>query len=76
MELGGDMPQKPKLQREVIDQLWFCIIGTDGDGLVDHIKNIEKRLNHFVTYRALAAIGGVLTLLFGSGFVTKFLGIW
>lgn len=70
------MPQKPKLQREMIDQMWYCLIGTNGDGLIDHIKHMEKRLDQCVTYKALAAIGATLTLLFGSGFITKMVGLW
>ncbi len=70
------MPDKPSTQKEMIYQLWYCIVGTNGDGLVDHIKHIEKRLDQCVTYKALAAIGGALTFLLGGGFVTKIFGLW
>ena len=70
------MPQKPSTQKEMLYQVWFCLIGTNGDGLIDHIKKMEKRLDQCVTYRVLAFVGGTITLLFGGGFLTKILGIW
>jgi hypothetical protein len=36
--------EKPKTQKGMIDQLWFVVIGSNGDGLVVLLKEALKKL--------------------------------
>lgn len=36
--------EKPKTQRGMIDQLWFVVIGSNGDGIVELLKRALARL--------------------------------
>ena len=33
---------KPTGQKETLDQLWYAVIGTNGDGLVGRMAKLEK----------------------------------
>lgn len=35
------MATTPRTQREMIYQLWFAVVGTDGDGLVQQVRDIK-----------------------------------
>lgn len=35
---------KPPTQKEMVDQLWFAIIGSNGDGLATQIKDTHSRV--------------------------------
>lgn len=34
---------KPKTQRETLDQVWYAVLGTNGDGLIDRVTRLEER---------------------------------
>lgn len=34
--------EKPKTQKEMIDQLWFAIIGSNGEGLMGQFGSLKK----------------------------------
>lgn len=39
------MPEKPKLQREILDQLWYAMYGVNGsDGIVKRVERIETEM--------------------------------
>ena len=44
--------QKPKTQREMIDQLWYAVIGTNSDGISDQLKELRKAFTGFMMTRA------------------------
>lgn len=67
-------PAVPATQKEQIQQVWFAIYHPGM--MLDQLRVIKQNQKHFVTYRALAAVGGLFTLLFGSGIITKFIGLW
>jgi len=37
--------EKPKTQKEQIDQLWMLIIGSNGDGLKNDLREIKSCMN-------------------------------
>ena len=39
------MAVKPQTQKEMIDQLWYAVIGTNGDGLVGRMAKVEQKLD-------------------------------
>lgn len=50
--------QKPSTQREMVEQMWYCLLGTNGGGMVDavkkekeHIKNVERKLDEYIANR-------------------------
>lgn len=55
---------KPKTQKETIDQLWYAVIGTNGHGLVQRMQRVETKVDahqHWHATNKLAiilAIGG------------------
>ena len=36
---------QPKTQREMVQQMWFVLLGSNGDGLVERVKRIENKLD-------------------------------
>ena len=49
--------EKPKTQREMIDQLWFAVVGSNGDGIAAvtrrnsrDIQEIKEKLPTFQTH--------------------------
>lgn len=38
------MTEKPKTQRAMIEQLWFVVIGSNGDGLVAMVKKALEQM--------------------------------
>jgi len=68
--------EKPATQREIIDQLWYCIIGTNNDGLIDRVKHLEQRpRSRWLLIKDLCLVGAVVvTLLFGEGILTVIKG--
>jgi len=36
---------KPATQREMIDQIWFVLIGSNGDGVVTKVRAISKDID-------------------------------
>lgn len=49
------MAKKPTTQREMIDQLWYAMIGTNGNGVQARVEQIERVLPDLVTKRQCAA---------------------
>jgi len=37
-------PLKPVTQREMIDQLWFAVIGANSEGIAERVRRIDDRL--------------------------------
>jgi predicted nucleic acid-binding Zn ribbon protein len=37
-------PPKPDTQREMIDQLWFAVIGANSEGIAERVRRIDDRL--------------------------------
>jgi len=37
-------PEKPHTQKEMIDQLWFAVIGANSEGIAERVKRIDDRL--------------------------------
>jgi len=37
-------PPKPATQKEMIDQLWFAVIGANSDGIAERVRRIDDRL--------------------------------
>lgn len=35
--------EKPSTQRETVDQLWYAIIGTNGDGMAERLRRVESQ---------------------------------
>lgn len=35
------MAERPRTQREMIYQLWFAVLGTNGDGLLAQVREIK-----------------------------------
>lgn len=42
---------KPPTQREMVEQLWYAIIGTNGDGVISELKTISKEFYDFMRNR-------------------------
>ena len=61
------MPDKPKTQKETIDQVWFGMYGVNGSvGLVGRMTKLEERLDgNGKKPRRLEIIGGIVVLLVG-----------
>ncbi len=64
------MSEKPKTERETVDQIWYALYGTNGSiGLIDRVIRLEKSPARFFRiakdFALLAAT--VLIFLFGSG---------
>ena len=50
--------EKPKTQREMVEQLWHCILGTNGEGMAEQNKkqtvklnNLEDKVSDFISTR-------------------------
>lgn len=50
-------PQKPDTEEEMINQLWYAVIGSNGEGIAKRVSSIdtrllkvEKTLPEFLTY--------------------------
>jgi hypothetical protein len=39
-----ERPPKPVTQREMIDQLWFAVIGANSEGIAERVRRIDDRL--------------------------------
>jgi hypothetical protein len=66
------MPEKPKTQGKMIEQMWFAIFGTNGsDGIVSRIEHLEKRPSRvWDTLKDVVIITlSLLVLLFGTGVI-------
>jgi hypothetical protein len=37
-------PPKPATQKEMIDQLWFAVIGANSEGIAERVRRIDDRL--------------------------------
>jgi len=64
------MATKPKIQREVINQIWFAIYGTnEHDGILYRLKRLEGRpWSIFQAFNIVALlVTTILVLLFGTG---------
>ena len=61
------MPDKPKTQKETIDQVWFGMYGVNGSvGLVGRMTKLEERIDgNGKKPRRLEIIGGIVVLLVG-----------
>jgi hypothetical protein len=44
--------EKPRTQREMLEQLWYAVIGTNSDGISDQMKELRKAFNDFMLNRA------------------------
>jgi len=69
------MAEKPKTQRETIDQLWYAVIGTNGDGLIGRMAKVEKKLGTGKKPKRLEIIGAVIVALVGLQSLGVFDGI-
>lgn len=38
----GELRKKPETQKEIADQLWYAIIGTNGDGMAERLRRVES----------------------------------
>ncbi len=36
---------KPKTQREMLDQLWYAVVGANSEGIAERVKAIDERLH-------------------------------
>jgi hypothetical protein len=36
-------PTKPETTKEAVDQLWYAIIGSNGDGMAERLRRVEKK---------------------------------
>jgi hypothetical protein len=45
-------PKKPNTQREMLEQLWYAMIGTNGDGVIEQIKMLTQEFQQFMRTRA------------------------
>jgi len=64
------MPIKPNTQKEVVNQIWFAIYGTNEyDGILYRLKRLETR--PWSIFQALNVVAllvtTVIVLLFGTG---------
>jgi len=64
------MPTKPNTQKEVVNQIWFAIYGTNEyDGILYRLKRLETR--PWSIFQALNVVAllvtTVIVLLFGTG---------
>jgi len=64
------MANKPNTQKEVINQIWFAIYGTnEHDGILYRLKRLESR--PWSIFQALNVVAllvtTVIVLLFGTG---------
>lgn len=37
--------EKPSTQREMLDQLWYAVLGTNGEGMMERLDRVERKLN-------------------------------
>jgi hypothetical protein len=44
--------KKPATQREMVEQLWYAVIGTNGDGVVEQLRQLSKDFMDFMRTRA------------------------
>jgi len=42
-------PEKPKTQREIIDQLWYAVIGSNGEGISQTVRRLERDVSQLKT---------------------------
>ena len=69
------MREKPKTQKETIDQLWYTMIGTNGDGVIDRLARVEERVSENGSKKppkrleVLTAVILGLTFLNASGWI-------
>lgn len=73
--------EKPKTQKETIDQLWYAVIGTNGHGLTARMAHVEEKIDAHLgkghakngkqpkRLEVLATIVGILIGLQTLGFV-------
>lgn len=38
--------RKPATQKEMVEQLWYAVIGSNGEGLAETVKKLDKRVDH------------------------------
>ena len=50
------MPEKPRTQREMLEQLWYAVIGTNNNGVQGRVERIEERLPRLVTREELREV--------------------
>jgi hypothetical protein len=65
-------PEKPKTQREMIEQMWYAIFGTNGsNGIVKRIEHLEQRPQRFwdITKDVVIIALSFLVFLLGTGIV-------
>ena len=41
--------KKPSTQKEMIYQMWYAILGTNGDGLIEQVKILKEEFNNHIT---------------------------
>ena len=61
------MAQKPPTQKEVLDQLWYAVIGTNGDGLLGRMTKLEDKcaLRNGKKPMRLEILTGIMALMLG-----------
>lgn len=44
--------KKPATQREMVEQLWYAMIGTNGDGALEQLSALNKSFTEFMRTRS------------------------
>lgn len=44
--------KKPSTQREMVEQLWYAMIGTNGDGALEQLSILNKSFTEFMRTRS------------------------
>jgi len=44
--------QKPQTTKEMVEQLWYAMIGTNGDGEIEQNKAMREEFRKFLQHRA------------------------
>lgn len=65
--------KKPDNQRDIIDQLWYAVVGTNGEGLVSRMTRVETKVDEHQKWHAanriaisLAIFGWVVAIVMGA----------
>lgn len=41
--------QKPQTQKEMVEQMWFALVGTNGEGVFSRVKRVEEVLSEHIS---------------------------
>lgn len=54
--------EKPSTQKEMTEQLWYAVIGSNGEGLSSRVARIEQTVNAHQSWHATNKITTILAL--------------